>query len=85
MSAAVLWGDGSEETSLDNDVEFSGTRMDVRSIEATRTQESNRNSSALAHKSREGRVVRSNGLSAISLSDTSDAVGSEKSKMKSSS
>ena len=75
VSCAILSGDRSKQTTLNNEVEFSGTGMNVRSIEATRAKESDCDSSALADESRECCVICSNNLSTITFSDASNSAG----------
>lgn len=75
VSGAVLSCHGSEETALDDEVEFSCARMDVRSVEATGAEESDGYRSTLADEGRESGVVSADNLSALTLGDTSDAVG----------
>ena len=73
MSGAVLGNDGGEKTAFDNEIQFCGAGMDVRSVEAAGTEESDCDSSALPNESREGSVIGTDNLSTFTLCDTGGA------------
>jgi hypothetical protein len=73
MSGTVLSSDGGEKTAFDDEIQFCGAGVDVRSVEAAGTEESDCDSSALSNEGREGSVIGANNLSTFTLYDTGGA------------
>jgi hypothetical protein len=75
MTSTILSNDRGEEASFNDEVKFGGARVNVRSIEATGTEEADSDGTSLSHESREGSVVGTNNLFTFTLCNTCGAGG----------